>query len=104
MSILAFVSDQHSIGEILDHLGLRPLEHDRPPPPRDILRVAEPATAFQLVPCRSRPPGPPLAAEGTAYEFEVVGTRRADDCHELQQVLAGGEQGQSAQWIAASGR
>jgi hypothetical protein len=41
MSILAYVSDQHSIRRILDHLGLRPLENDKPPPPREILRVAE---------------------------------------------------------------
>jgi hypothetical protein len=41
MSILAFVSDQHSISRILEHLGLRPPERDRPPPAREILRVAE---------------------------------------------------------------
>lgn len=41
MSILAFVSDQHSISRILEHLGLRSPELDRPPPPREILRVAE---------------------------------------------------------------
>jgi hypothetical protein len=42
MSILAFVSDQHSINRILDHLGLRSPQQDRPPPPaREILRVAE---------------------------------------------------------------
>ncbi len=41
MSILAFVSDQHAIGRILDHLGLRPPERDRPPPALEILRVAE---------------------------------------------------------------
>ena len=41
MSIIAFVSDQHAIGRILEHLGLRPPQHDRPPPAREILRVAE---------------------------------------------------------------
>jgi hypothetical protein len=42
MSILAFVSDQHSINRILDHLGLRSSQQDKPPPPaREILRVAE---------------------------------------------------------------
>jgi hypothetical protein len=41
MSILAFVSDQHSIGRILEHLGLRPSEQDKPPPVREIPRVAE---------------------------------------------------------------
>jgi hypothetical protein len=39
--ILAFVSDQHSIRRILDHLDLGPPEQDRPPPTREILRVAE---------------------------------------------------------------
>jgi hypothetical protein len=41
MSILAFVSDQHSISRILDHLGLRSSQQDKPPPAREILRVAE---------------------------------------------------------------
>jgi hypothetical protein len=43
MSLLAFVSDQHSIRRILD-LGLRSPELDRPPPAREIreiTRVAE---------------------------------------------------------------
>ena len=44
MSILAFVSDQHSISRILEHLGLRSPQLDRPPPAREIheiIRVAE---------------------------------------------------------------
>jgi hypothetical protein len=41
MSILAFVSDQHSISRILEHLGLRSPQQGRPPPAREILRVAE---------------------------------------------------------------
>jgi hypothetical protein len=44
MSILAFVSDQHSISRILDHLGLRSPQRDRPPPTREtreITRVFE---------------------------------------------------------------
>jgi Transposase zinc-binding domain/Putative transposase len=41
MSILAFVTDQLSISRILDHLGLREPEQSRPPPPREIFRVAE---------------------------------------------------------------
>jgi hypothetical protein len=32
MSILAFVSDQHSISRILEHLGLRSSQQDKPPP------------------------------------------------------------------------
>jgi hypothetical protein len=40
MSILAFVSDQHSI-RILDHLGLCSSQQDKPPPAPEILRVAE---------------------------------------------------------------
>jgi hypothetical protein len=38
---LAFVSDQHSISRILDHLGLRSSQQDKPPPAREVLRVAE---------------------------------------------------------------
>jgi Putative transposase/Transposase zinc-binding domain len=42
MSTLAFVSDQHSINRILEHLRLRSPQLDRPPPPaREILRLAE---------------------------------------------------------------
>ena len=42
MSLLAFVTDQVAIGKILDHLGLRGPEAERPPPPvREVLRVAE---------------------------------------------------------------
>jgi hypothetical protein len=33
--------DQHSISRILEHLGLRASEQDKPPPAREILRVAE---------------------------------------------------------------
>jgi len=44
MSILAFVSDRHSISRILEHLGLPSPEQDRPPPVgeiHEITRVAE---------------------------------------------------------------
>jgi hypothetical protein len=33
--------NQHSISRILEHLGLRAPEQDKPPPAREILRVAE---------------------------------------------------------------
>lgn len=48
MSILAFVSDQHAIGRILEHLGLRPAQQDKPPPAREILRVAEPGEGWSV--------------------------------------------------------
>jgi hypothetical protein len=41
MSLVAFVSDAFSIRKILDHLGLSTPEADKPPPPREVLRVAE---------------------------------------------------------------
>ena len=42
MSIIAFVTDQASIGRILDHLGLSTPEAAKPPPPApEVLRVAE---------------------------------------------------------------
>jgi hypothetical protein len=50
MSILAFVSNQHSISRILEHLGLRSSELDRPPPPREILRVAEQGEGWGIPP------------------------------------------------------
>jgi len=45
MSILAFVSDQHSISRILEHLGLRSPELDRPPPAREIREITRVAEA-----------------------------------------------------------
>ena len=67
MSILAFVSDQHSINRILEHLDLRAPRQDKPPPAREILRVApslrEPPEALR---CRAGP-GSSRAAEGNPY-------------------------------------
>ena len=40
MSILAFVSDQHAISRILEHLGLRSPELGRPPPVGEIREIA----------------------------------------------------------------
>jgi len=45
MSILAFVSDQHSISRILEHLGLRSPQLDRPPPAREIREITRVAEA-----------------------------------------------------------
>jgi hypothetical protein len=41
MSILAFVTDAFAIHRILDHLGLSTPEAEKPPPLREVLRVAE---------------------------------------------------------------
>jgi len=41
MQMIAFLTDQLSIKRILDHLGLSEPPQDRPPPAREILRVAE---------------------------------------------------------------
>jgi hypothetical protein len=41
ISIIAFVTDRLSIRTILDHLGLPLPEQNKPPPPREVLRVAE---------------------------------------------------------------
>ena len=41
MNILGFVTDQHSIRTILGHLGLPLLQQNKPPPVREVLRVAE---------------------------------------------------------------
>jgi hypothetical protein len=41
MSVIAFLTDQVSIKRILDHLGLSTPPQDKPPPLRDLLRVAE---------------------------------------------------------------
>jgi len=50
MSILAFVTDQLSIRRILDHLGLDLTEQNKPPPPREALRVAEHAEGWGVPP------------------------------------------------------
>jgi len=41
MQMIAFLTDQLSIRRILDHLGLSTPPQDKPPPIREILRVAE---------------------------------------------------------------
>jgi hypothetical protein len=41
MQMIAFLTDQLSIRRILDHLGLSPPDQAKPPPVREILRVAE---------------------------------------------------------------
>ena len=41
MQMIAFLTDQLSIRRILDHLGLDNPPQDKPPPVREILRVAE---------------------------------------------------------------
>ena len=50
MSILAFVSDQHSIRRILEHLGLYSPPQDKPPPAREVLRVAEQGEGWGVPP------------------------------------------------------
>jgi hypothetical protein len=41
MKMIAFLTDRVSIRTILDRLGLSPQEQAKPPPVRQILRVAE---------------------------------------------------------------
>jgi hypothetical protein len=41
MQMIAFLADRLSIRRILDHLGLSTPPQERPPPVREILRVAE---------------------------------------------------------------
>jgi len=46
MSIVAFVTDAFAIRRILDHLGLSTPVAGKPPPPREVLRVAEQAEGW----------------------------------------------------------
>jgi hypothetical protein len=46
MSMVAFVTDAFAIRRILDHVGLSTPEAERPPPLREVLRVAEPAEGW----------------------------------------------------------
>jgi hypothetical protein len=41
LSIVAFVTDSFAIRRILDYLGLSPEPQQKPPPVREVLRVAE---------------------------------------------------------------
>jgi hypothetical protein len=41
MSVVGFVTDSLGIRRILDHLGLSTPEAEKPPPIREVLRVAE---------------------------------------------------------------
>jgi hypothetical protein len=46
MSMVAFVTDAFAIRRILDQLGLSTPEAERPPPLREVLRIAEPAEGW----------------------------------------------------------
>jgi hypothetical protein len=39
LKVVAYVTDELSIRRILDHLGLSPPEQEKPPPPREVVRV-----------------------------------------------------------------
>jgi len=96
MSILAFVSDQHSISRILEHLGLRSPELDRPPPAREIreiTRVAEAGEGWIWIPratcgrssawATSRAPWTwrcacRAAAAGSGARFRAIGCTRSE--------------------------
>ena len=41
MSVVGFVTDAVAIGRILEHLGLSTPQSEKPPPVREIVRVAE---------------------------------------------------------------
>jgi len=41
MSVVGFVTDAVATGRILEHLGLRTPEAEKPPPVREMVRVAE---------------------------------------------------------------
>jgi hypothetical protein len=41
MQMIAFLTDQLSIRRILEHLGFSTQPQDKPPPLREVLRVAE---------------------------------------------------------------
>jgi hypothetical protein len=46
MSIVAFVTDSLAVRRILDHLGLTPQRQEKPPPIREVFRVAEHAEGW----------------------------------------------------------
>ncbi len=72
MSVVAFVTDSAAIGRILDHLGLSSPEAEKPPPVREILRVAECADAWGVpleCECPAEPalPSPVPCLSGCAF-------------------------------------
>jgi hypothetical protein len=65
MSMIALVADQAAVGKILDHLGLGAPEAEKPPPPpREVVRVAEHGTAGECRETGSRPRIPTQGAAG----------------------------------------
>ena len=46
MQMIAFLTDELFIRRILDHLGVSPPEEAKPPPPRELLRVADPGESW----------------------------------------------------------
>jgi hypothetical protein len=58
MSIVGFVTDSVAISRILDHLGLSstPQRQEKPPPIREIARVAEHGEGWGVPAARPSPP------------------------------------------------
>jgi hypothetical protein len=50
MQMIAFLTDELSIRRILDYLGLSTAAQDKPPPVREILRVAEQGDSWGVPP------------------------------------------------------
>jgi hypothetical protein len=50
MTVVAFLTDEISIRGILDHLGLSTPRQDKPPPAREILRIAEQGEGWGVPP------------------------------------------------------
>jgi hypothetical protein len=65
MSIVAFLTDAFAIRKILDHLGLSTPEAEKPPPQREVLRVAEHGEGWG-VPAEWSDPNPSLTVPARA--------------------------------------
>jgi hypothetical protein len=92
MQMIAFLTDQLSIRKILDHLGLGTPPQDKPPPAREILRVASTARAGAC-----RPSGRDLTAcraEPSTHEVTLRGTTLSSARYQV--APASGAQGLSA--------
>jgi hypothetical protein len=50
MQMIAFLTDEISITRILDHLGLSTPRQDKPPPAREIVRIAEQGEGWGVPP------------------------------------------------------
>jgi len=79
MQMIAFLTDELSIRRILDHLGISAPPQDKPPPVREIVRVAEHGESSGRSHLPPSPPAPAVPGLGRRLITGITLTRERRD-------------------------